>query len=82
MTNIFYWILVLITKGVGGWAEGEGLLPDLLPLYEEIRNKDYRFLDLVLAINERFSGSGKRLDSIVENTSLLSLAQRAFLNCI
>ena len=33
-----------------GWTEGEGLLPDLLPLYDEIKSKNYQFLHLVTAI--------------------------------
>ena len=30
-----------------GWTEGEGILADLLPLYDEIKNKNYQLLRLV-----------------------------------
>lgn len=33
-----------------GWTEGEGLLADLLPLYAEIKAKNYQLLHLVTAI--------------------------------
>lgn len=66
----------------GGWIEGEGLLPDLLPLYEEIKSGDYRFLSLVLDVNDKLSGSSKGLDAAIKNASLLPLAQQAFLDCL
>jgi len=34
----------------GGWIDGEELLPDLLPLYDEIKEKNYQWLVLVAAI--------------------------------
>ncbi|MHA7841666.1 MAG: hypothetical protein ACX932_07370 [Gammaproteobacteria bacterium] len=30
-----------------GWVDGEGMLPDLLPLYDEIKTENYQFLRLV-----------------------------------
>ena len=39
-----------------GWTEGEGLLPDLLPLYDEIKDKNYQFLRIVADVNNEFSG--------------------------
>lgn len=34
-----------------GWIEGEGMLPDLLPLYDEVKAGNYRFLQLVAEAN-------------------------------
>ncbi|EKD72556.1 MAG: hypothetical protein ACD_45C00643G0005 [uncultured bacterium] len=39
------------SEGGFGWIEGEGMLPDLLPIYEEIKSGDYGFLRLVASLD-------------------------------
>lgn len=57
-----------------GWIEGEGMLPDLLPLYDEIKAGNYQFLRLVAGANNA------NINSSLENNSGLPLsqAQKAF----
>jgi hypothetical protein len=56
-----------------GWVEGEGILPDLLPIYEEIKSGDYQFLQLVANIDN------ENINSSVKNHNfVLSQAQEAF----
>ena len=63
-----------------GWTEGEGLLPDLLPLYDEIKAKNYQFLRIVAAVNSDFSGESENsLSTVLSESPLLSEAQQAFL---
>jgi hypothetical protein len=63
-----------------GWTEGEGLLPDLLPLYDEIKDKNYQFLRIVAAVNNEFSGeSESSLSTLLAEIPLLSIAQQTFL---
>jgi|688.fasta_scaffold210113_3 hypothetical protein len=66
-----------------GWTEGEGLLPNLLPLYDEIKAKNYQFLSLVQTLHCEFSGEepDPANIAIAENT-LLSEAQQTFLECV
>ena len=59
-----------------GWTEGEGMLPDLLPLYDEIKAKNYQFLHLVADINHKMSGETH--PSANANKLELSPAQKAF----
>ena len=37
----------LNNEGGFGWIEGEGILPDLLPLYDEFKAGDYQLLNLI-----------------------------------
>jgi hypothetical protein len=63
-----------------GWTEGEGMLVDLLPLYDEIKNKNYRCLDLAKAINETlFMEDENSLANYLANNKL-SKAQNSLLN--
>jgi hypothetical protein len=63
-----------------GWTEGEGILADLLPLYDEIKNKNYQLLRLVSAINNKFTGAPQgAVNKTVSKANLLSPAQEAFL---
>lgn len=63
-----------------GWTEGEGLLSDLLPLYDEIKDKNYQFLRIVLAVNNEFSGESENsLATLLSEIPLLSVAQQTFL---
>jgi hypothetical protein len=39
-----------------GWTEGEGLLSEFLPFYDEIKKGNYHFLELILAIHQHLSG--------------------------
>ena len=56
------------------WIEGDGMLPDLLPLYDEIKARNYQFLRLVAGAN-----NAKANSSLKNNSGLaLSQAQEAF----
>jgi hypothetical protein len=35
-----------------GWTEGEGVWQNLLPLYDEIKSKNYQFLRIVSAVHD------------------------------
>lgn len=64
-----------------GWVEGEGWLADFLPIYDEIKAKDYRFLHLIKAINDKFTGENQdSLRKIIMEP--LSSAHEAFLDSI
>ena len=63
-----------------GWTEGEGLLSALLPLYEEIKLKNYQFLKLVKAVNDELTGEKENSLSLMLARTKLSLAQAAFLD--
>ena len=74
---------IYINKEEGcGWTEGEGLLADLLPLYAEIKAKNYQFLRLITAINDELEGktSNSLSNTIAEMD--LSSAQQAFLDIL
>jgi len=63
-----------------GWIEGEGIVADILPLHEEIKSKNYKFLRLVSAINDEYTGKDPdALNSIIVNRNL-TRAQEVFLN--
>lgn len=63
-----------------GWTEGEGLLGDLLPLYDEIKAKNYQFLHIVSALKDEWSGKvDGALKTLFSETKLFSKAQQAFL---
>lgn len=63
-----------------GWTEGEGLLAEFLPLYEEIKSKNYQFLQLIKAIPDELTGEQENaLVSVLANMKL-SAAQFAFLD--
>lgn len=65
-----------------GWTEGEGLLSDFLPLYEEIKAKNYQFLRLAAAVYDEFMGEKENALAAVIADSELSSAQSAFLNSV
>lgn len=65
-----------------GWTEGEGLLPEFLPLHEEIKAKNYQFLRLVAAINDELTGEKENALEAMIADSELSSAQAAFLNSV
>jgi hypothetical protein len=58
-----------------GWLEAEEILPDLLPLYDEIKTGNYQFLRLVRDVSERMQTA-----DFIERTNslLLSEAEEAF----
>ncbi len=63
-----------------GWTEGEGVLADLLPLYDEIKSKNYQFLRIVSAVNDEWTGTiDEALKALLSETKLFSQAQHAFL---
>lgn len=64
-----------------GWIEGEGWLADFLPIYDEIKAKDYRFLHLIKALHNKFTGENQDpLNKTI--TEGLSAAHEAFLESI
>ena len=65
-----------------GWIEGEGMLVDLLPLYDEIKTGNYQFLKLVSSIHEELTGEENTLKTTISKFKNLSAAQEAFLACI
>ena len=65
-----------------GWTEGEGVLPNLLPLYEEIKAKNYQLLRLVSTVNDIFMGEEQKPLSKIIAKRKLSSAQKAFLNTV
>jgi hypothetical protein len=65
-----------------GWTEGEGLLSEFLPLYEEIKSKNYQFLELVKAINDELTGKKENALSLMFANAKLSSAQTVFLDNI
>lgn len=66
----------------GGWIEGEGILPTLLPLYDEIKSKNYQIFKLILAVNDEFSGETENTLNTMTTKTNLSSAQQAFLENI
>ena len=64
-----------------GWTEGEGLLPDLLPIYTEIQQGDYQALKLALAIDDMFSGMNVEAVNHLRDESGFSVATHTFLEC-
>lgn len=65
-----------------GWVEGDDILPHLLPLYEEIKNKNYQFLRLASAIKDEFAGSKPNSFKTATIGITFSTAQKAFLNAL
>ena len=65
-----------------GWTEGEGLLPELLPIYTEIQQGDYQALKLTLAIDDTFSGMNIEAVNHLRNESEFSAATHTFLECV
>jgi len=66
-----------------GWVEGEELLPDLLPLYDELKARDYRLLKLVTAINKMFDDNkDSELISVIKKIQPLSATQEVLLNIL
>ena len=61
-----------------GWTEGEGILPDLLPLYDEIKNKNYQFLNLVSILMDGFSDAESTISTKLKD-KVSSSAQAEFL---
>jgi hypothetical protein len=63
-----------------GWTDGEGLLADFLPLYEEIQSKNYQFLQLIKAIHDELTGEKENALASTLADMKLSAAQSAFLD--
>jgi hypothetical protein len=74
---------IYINKEEGfGWTEGEGLLADLLPIYAEIKAKNYQFLRLITAINDKLNDKANNSLSNIIDEMELSSSQQAFLDII
>ena len=65
-----------------GWTEGEGILPDLLPLYDEIKSGNYQFLRIVNSLHEELNGKDKAINNLINETNILSEAQEKFIECM
>lgn len=61
-----------------GWTEGEGILPELLPLYEEIKAKNYQLLRLISTIHHELIGEKDNTNTPIADIKL-SAAQKKFL---
>lgn len=65
-----------------GWTEGEGMLADLLPLYDELIRHNYHCLRLVLAINDTLtSKNDEAISQLLAEDNLASEAEQALLEC-
>lgn len=70
-------------NGGWGWIEGEGMLADLLPLYEEIKNGNYQLFLLIAFINAIYSDKDDYLiNTLRKSLAPLSFAQQAFIKAI
>lgn len=69
-------------ENCGGWIDGEEMLGNLLPLYEEIKIKNYNLLQLVAIIDAAYNESNQNLDTIYNSLPPLSGAQRFLLKSI
>ncbi|NNM59957.1 MAG: hypothetical protein HKM04_09110 [Legionellales bacterium] len=65
-----------------GWTEGEGLLADLLPLYDEIKDNHYHFLQVVSAVHDHFMGENSNTLSNLLTKNTLSSAEKTFVACV
>lgn len=79
--NVLLDIDINLEEGFG-WVEGEGMLVDLLPLYDEIKTGNYQFLKLVSSVNEGLTEEGNTLKTAISKFKNLSIAQEAFLTCV
>lgn len=79
--NIILDLYVCPEEGGCGWLDADDILPDLLPLYDEIKNKDYQLLGIITAINNDFHGEEPRLLDFLKNKSLTE-AQQAYVDCV
>ncbi len=73
--NIVLEVNVCVEEGCGSWVQGEGLLPLILPLHEEIINGDYRFLQLAI---EASCGEDDCVQKSIVKMGKLSVAQKEF----
>lgn len=64
-------------EGFCGWIEGEGMLPMLLPLYDEIKSANYDILRLSGFIHDQFYGEDTETKI---NLKKLTKAQQTLLN--
>ena len=67
-----------------GWTEGEGILPELLPLYDEISAKNYHFLTLTAAIQDELSGQNTNAlkTFLSKKNGSLTDSENLFLGCL
>lgn len=79
--NILLDIYIHNEEGLG-WTEGEGILADLLPLYDEIKSGNNQILQLVSSINEELIENKNSASSEISENNILSEAQEAFLECL
>lgn len=59
-----------------GWTDGEGMLVEMLPIYDELKNKNYQFLELSKAMHNSFlHGEDELLKELLTNKKLSSSQQ-------
>lgn len=70
--------------GFGGWLEGEEILAELLPLYNELKNGDYQILTLLHTISAIHNDEdSSKVSELVDNLlKPLSPAQKELLKII
>lgn len=61
--------------GFCGWIDGEGMLPELLPLYHQIKSGDYQLLDILASAYDEETG----IHPIDASNANLSKADISFL---
>ena len=78
-----YFLLQIETHDENGFGltEGEELLPEFLPLYEEIKSGNYQLLKMVHSIHAALNEEGKSM-SHLKNKNSLSKAQKKLLNVL
>jgi len=78
--NILLDVNISDEEGSWGWVEGEGRVADLMPLYDEIKEKNYRLLSLASAVNDVLIGEDQNAVSSAIAKIKPSLAQQSFLD--
>ena len=63
-----------------GWTDGEDMLTEILPLYTDIKNKNYQFLSFANAINKAFLHGEHELLNIYLTNHTLSPYNQLILN--
>lgn len=63
-----------------GWCEGENVLPSLLPVYEQIKNNNYRFLKLLTKTHNMLNDEDE--SNTLSIPKRISPAERVFLECV
>ena len=79
--NLILDLHVCPEEGGCSWLDADEILPELLPLYDEIKNNNYQLLDIITAINNDFNREESGLSNFIKNKNLTS-AQQAYVDCV